>query len=209
MPRLDTQLAILARHAIDLTRAGEIVRSGASPGSVPWNEWRVSRLEDLYELAYLRVFIAWELFLESTFFRYLCGYRSRHGMATPVTGSYYPTVQSAETAVLAGNQYLLWHNPNKVVARCRSHMTLCFHELVFVSNLARLQCFADVRHRIAHGQKDAKNKFDTATMQLSGQRYLGAKAGRFLRDWSPGTSPRVRWIHSITQELIGLAGQIV
>src|SRR5712672_2619521 len=36
----------------------------------------LNKLELLYELAYLRFFIQWEVFLEQSFLRYLCGYSS-------------------------------------------------------------------------------------------------------------------------------------
>jgi hypothetical protein len=77
------------------------------------------------------------------------------------------------------------------------------------SNLARLEAFAAIRHRIAHGQDDAKTKFDAATMLLAGKRYYGSRPGSFLREFDASLTPSRRWIEIISNELVGLISQIV
>jgi hypothetical protein len=210
MPPFDAYMMQEAQVALGLAKAGEIARTGSTVGSPPWKEWRVSRLEALYELAYLRVFIAWETFLEISFYRYLCGHSSlKYGQATPVSGSYYPNVATAESAVLGTNTYLLWHNPGVVIARCQHHITTGRHETVCAANQAKLRQFGCIRHRIAHGQDDAKHKFDAVTRLLVGHSYPGSRPGRFLRDWVHGSTPPVRWLEAIIADFGLLAGQIV
>lgn len=209
MPRFDVQLLSQAQDAIDIINAGECVRSHCPYGSVPWAEWHVARLEALYELAYMRLFVHWELFLEASVHRYMCGYASLHGQAMMCGGAYYPTLQSAELAFLSGQQYFLWHNPVRVVNRCKLHITAGRHELVINSNRARLEWFGAIRHRIAHGNADARSKFDSATMNIAGRRYRGSRPGRFLRDWAPGAVLPTRWLKSIADELHSLATQII
>jgi hypothetical protein len=210
MPRLDLVLIKDGKAAIELARAGEIVRSTSIAGTPAWNEWPVSRLEALYELAFLRVFIQWEMFLEETFYRYLCGYASRYGQATLAgAASYYRTISAAEVSVLAGQPYIAWYNVATVEKRCKKHIKNGLHEKVFASSLARLRDFSAVRHRIAHGQKDAKAKFDAATMSLAKRVYPASRPGRFLRDWDSSRSPPVRWLESIVTDFGNLAGQIV
>src|SRR3954468_2679348 len=76
MPPLALRFAGAVTRAAGIAEAGEIVRASATPGSVVQRELRVSRLEALHEMAYLRIFVEWELFLEEAFFRSQCGYVS-------------------------------------------------------------------------------------------------------------------------------------
>jgi hypothetical protein len=211
MPRLDVAFGQEVKSAIDLTKAGERIRIVSGYGSELYKEWSPLRLEALYELAYLRSFVAWEWFLEATFLRYLCGFASpTHGQATMVSGRpFHRNIQAAETAVLAGQQFMLWHGPQKVVNRCAAHVLNGRHEQVINSRITRIQHFADIRHRVAHDRQDVRNKFDAATMALATRRYPGSRVGSFLRDWVPGSSPRLRWLDHITAELASLAAQIV
>lgn len=167
-----------------------------------------SNIETLHEFAYLRVFLAWEAFLEQTFFRYLCGYRNTVGQETIRNPSYCATLTDAENAVLGERDYVLWHNPQKVVSRAQTFFVRGRHEQVIRSNQARLELFAKVRHRIAHSQRHAKGQFDLASMALCGKRYSGSRPGRFLRDQLPTVSPPRSWLYEISTELVGLAFQI-
>lgn len=210
MPQLSGRLRQKIDDAIALARAGEMIRTAAGAGSPAWKQFHIARLELLYELALMRIFIEWELFLEETFFRYLCGYSSTFGVASPVSGTYYASLAAAEAAVLGSRHFVLWANPIAIVSRSRQFFppSGCRHEIVVASNTARLQDIAAVRHRIVHGQKDARLNFDTATMQLCGKRYQGARPGKFLRDWDSSSTPSKRWLESIGDELCGLASQI-
>jgi hypothetical protein len=185
VPQLSGRLRQKVDYAIGLARAGEIIRTAAGAGSPAWKQFHIARFELLYELALMRIFIEWELFLEGTFFRYLCGYSSAFGVATLVSGTYFSSLADAEAAVLGSRRsYVLWHNPTVVVSRSRQFFNASRHEVVVASSTARLENIAAVRHRIVHGQKDARLNFDTATMQLCGKRYRGARPGKFLRDWT-------------------------
>jgi len=74
LPPLGVRFAGDVDRALAIAQAGETIRAVAEKGSVAWKELGRGRLEALYEMAYLRLFIAWELFLEESFLRYLCGY---------------------------------------------------------------------------------------------------------------------------------------
>ena len=215
MPRLDRELSRKVQAALAIVRAGELARV-YGPVRVR-TEWSVSRLEALYELAYLRAFAAWEICLEAIFYRSLCGFASGAGQETLITGGYYPSVAAAEAAVLGNSNYLLWHNPQRVIDRCKRYIQSgapgcpAIQEKVLVSNLADLGDFANVRHRIVHDQTDAKRKFDAATLRLAGQTYRASRPGRFLRDWGPprsASAPR-RWLETIVYDLVGLTRQLV
>jgi hypothetical protein len=213
MPHFDRALSNQAQSAIGIVRAGEIAH--VSGGAAIRREWNVIRLEALYELAYLRVFAAWEAYLEAIFYRSLCGYASAAGQETLVRGSYYSNLAAAESAVLHGQSYVLWHNPQKVIDRCRkfiaSGLPGCpsIQETTISSNLTPLVNFAATRHRIVHDQVDAKRKFDTATLQIAGRTYPSSRPGRFLRDWDTSSLPRRRWLDITVTQLISLVSQIV
>jgi hypothetical protein len=209
MPPLAVQFRQRVSEALALARAGDL--AAAAPLGAPLrSEWHVARVELLYELAYLRIFVEWELFLEQTFLRYLCGYVSIGGHMYPsVAGGFCATLQTAETTILAGRPFALWHDPIRVITRARQFLSKCPHESVIASHTARLVDLAAVRHRIAHGQKDAKQKIDSATINLTGRRYRGARPGRFLRDWDHSGAPPRRWLSALGLELGNLAQQMV
>jgi hypothetical protein len=208
MPPLGVRFSREVNRALSLARAGELVRATSPSGSVAVREFSQSRLEALYEMAYLRVFMLWETFLEQSFLRYICGFAASAGPQS-LTGGTRRTLFDAEQAVLRGHDYVSWANPGSVEARCRHFIKYGLHEQIVSSNRSRLEWFASVRHRVAHPSAYAKGQFDTATMGLAGRRYRGSSPGRFLRDRTPGLPHRERWIREIGDELTSLARQIV
>jgi hypothetical protein len=207
MPPMAFQFGREVSRALAIAQAGEIIRSTAQRASVARRQLHQGRLEALYEMAYLRVFITWELFLDESFLRYLCGYMTSTG-APALLQSAFRTIVDARNAVLGAQKYVSWSDPNKVEHRLRTYIQNGSHELVIRSNRARLGAFAAVRHRIAHGSAHAHQQFDLATMMLAGRRYRGASPGRFLRDWNPHPTPDERWIQTLGTELKSLAKQI-
>tara|TARA_R110002049_G_scaffold189736_1_gene358337 strand:- start:407 stop:1057 length:651 start_codon:yes stop_codon:yes gene_type:complete len=212
MPKFDDVLISESVRATDLVVAGELARA-----QIPIKKyWRVTKLEDLYELAFLRVFVRWEICLEEVFLRSLCGYSSSAGVEVLTTGAtHFRSINLAKTAVYGSNNYLLWHNPRTVINRIRgfimprSATNPGQQEYVISSYISRLEHFAAIRHRIAHGQEDAKNKFDRASLAIAGRTYLGSKPGRLLRDPLPGVTPKQTYFETICSELCGLMSQMV
>lgn len=213
MPRFDLELYSQAQSAIAIAKAGEISRSYSE--ATIRKEWPMTRLEALYELAFLRVFAAWEMYMEAVFFGSLCGFASAAGQEQVVGGAYYSTISAAETAVLGGQHYLLWQNPQKVIDRCQKFIKAgagcpCVQETVFASSLTHLTHLASARHRIVHThQADAKSKFDAATAHIAGRTYPASRPGKFLRDWDTSTAPHRRWLEVLIGHLISLTAQVV
>jgi hypothetical protein len=215
MPRFDNALSLQAVEAISIVGAGESAHVSSSPSIR--KQWRIARLEALYELAYLRIFSTWEMYLEAVFYRSLCGYASVAGQEKLRRGSYYPDLASAEMAVLGGRMFLLWHNPQQVIDRCQAHIQSagtnagpCVQETVVASHLARLDHFSNMRHRIVHThQADAKNKFDAATTHLVGRTYPASRPGKFLREYDTSKTPPRHWLDVISEELNALLAQMV
>jgi hypothetical protein len=209
MPPMAASFRSLVGSAIALAEAGETIRSSSAVNSLAHHELTVQRLEALHEMAYLRIFVGWEEFLEATFLRLMCGYRTLSYVPVYVPGrTKQRTLATAELALFGGRDYLLWHNPYQVRNRGRDWFVGAPHELVISSTYARLEWLASLRHRVAHGSKDARRKADIATLGLCGRRFPAASAGRFLRSWNTNASPPERWLHTLGGELSGLATQI-
>ena len=214
MPRFDLHLLAVARTATAIVEAGELAH--VSSDNTVRKKWATTRLEALYELAYLRIFAAWESCLEGIFYRSLCGYASSAGREVIVGGAYYSSVAAAEAAVLPpGFSYTLWHSPTKVIRRCQQFIQSGtgggpdLQRTVLASNVTRLEYLSYARHRIVHDQADAKVKFNNATRSLVGRTYLASRPGKFLRDWDASGTARRRWLETLIQELTGLARQMV
>lgn len=172
-------------------------------------EISLTAIELTYELAYLRTFMAWEYFLEGTFYRLLCGYTRLGSQERPKGGAAFsPTIAAAAATVMAGRDYVLWHDVAKVIRRADTHLDPGNFRLVLASASGRLNHFAAVRHRIAHIQEHGQREFDKTTTALTGRRYRASRPGRFLRDWVPAAVPPKRWLHAISEELLGLAHQL-
>ena len=168
----------------------------------------VAKLEFAYELAYLRVFTAWEDFLEESFLRYMCGYEARHGQEQLIAGgTYNADLAKARTNLYRSRRYILWHNPGNVISRAQTYFQRSKHEIVLASMQGRIEHYAAIRHRVVHAH--AEVNFDLATMALAGRRFRGSRPGRFLRAAVPHSTTPMRWIDQIVLDFRGLAHQIV
>jgi hypothetical protein len=207
---LAAQFRQSVNDAIDLAQIGETAKAEALRTSQTFRNLHPVRLEALYELAYLRIFVSWEVFIEEAFLRYLCGYHSSRGITpTLIQGvSFSTSLATAEARILGNQAYVLWHNPQRVVARASTYFQISEIGTTVASYQADLENLAAVRHRISHGQDDARNKFDAATIALAAKRYRGSRPGAFLRDFA-SHAPPVRWLEKLGNDLIAVAGQIV
>jgi|GEM_PF-2488070 len=210
LPELADEFAAEIRKAEQLTCGLEAARIVLNSRSRSQSHIALASLELTYELAFLRVFLAWEVFLEQTFVRLLCGYVTPSGNQEPLLPgiSYYRTMAAAEVALLRGQQFKAWYNPNHVISRASSFFARGNFELVIASKQSDLENFAAIRHRIAHAQEHARRNFDAATMSLAARRYRASRPGRFLRDFRSRSVPPTRWLFSISSDLLGLARQI-
>lgn len=214
MPPLAASFSREVDQWLDLARSGEIIRVAAAGNPVVLHELRPARLEALYEVAYLRIFLSWEVYLEETFHRLLRGYSvaaagtAMAGVPYTLRQRPYRSLADASNAVLGGNSYVSWASPELVIKRSRRFISSGPHEMVCQSALARLRPFTDVRNRIAHSSTSAVTAFDAATTTLVGHRYRGSSPGRFLREWDTVSTPRQRMLTVLGQELVSLATQI-
>src|SRR5690606_15499846 len=74
----------------------------------------------LYEAAYLRMFVAWEDYLDRAFVYLLCGRHHADGIEPLRPGvSYAKTLSESQQLAYGGRDFALWHNPEKVIERAR------------------------------------------------------------------------------------------
>ena len=207
LPSLELQFAADVDCSVELAEAGERIRANSELGSVGRRELPIARVEAIYEIAYLRMFLLWEDFLEQSFLRYICGFASGVGVANLLNPK-FKTIGDAERAVLGARDFVSWANPNHVTKRSENYMVKGPHEVVIASNLARLEAFNSIRNRIAHSSSFARRQFDGAVISLVGHRYAASSAGRFLRDTAVSQPVPERWLSHIGRELKSLALQV-
>lgn len=197
---LVAQLSSRVSEARDLAQAAE----GSS-------SFLYTRRLYIYEAAYLLAFSAWENMLEQCFLRFLCGYGNGTGVPAR-TGTWIraSNVTNANITLLAGKQFLLWHNPAIVVARSKGYFAMGPHEVVLTSALSEVEDFAAIRHYVAHRNHDTELKFQSAATRLTGAPIQGGRAGRLLRSTTtdPVTGAQVTWLERIAADLERYALQI-
>jgi len=212
MPRQMPALALSFRtqkdEALGLAEAAERIRVSVASSPSLRQELTLNRIHLIYEMSFLRFFALWETFLEESFLRYLCGYVNSNGPQTLLTSGTSKNLHDAKALLFGNRQFLLWHNPKQVTDRCKSYFHRGLHDAVISSSHARLEWFSSIRHRIAHDQDDAKNKFDLACINLCGRRFSASRPGPLLREWTTVGGQRTRWLNAIGNELCDLADQI-
>lgn len=206
MPAIATQFIASAASAATIPVEIQSLRTAVTPAYR--NVLRPTRIDALYELAYLRAFASWEAFLEDAVLHMMCGFVS------PIYAPIFPpgmrrslTLTNARATLFGARDYLLWHNPSRIEKQAGKVLAASPIELVVKSNAARLEAFAAIRHRIAHQSDDAETKFDKASMTLIGRRLPGSRAGRLLSTNDPAY-PGLTFLQSIVQELGALSLQI-
>lgn len=143
---------------------------------------RVSRIqiEIITELAFLRIFIAWENFLEESFVRYAVGAESPSG--------YRPTrliepknMSHALDLISSGREYVIWNSASEIISRAERY----FREGEPFKNAIQgassdLNDMNTIRNRIAHKSPSSKNKFNDFVRRKFGYGRRGMTPGRFL-----------------------------
>jgi hypothetical protein len=207
LPRFDRELGqevSFAMAYVARLEQAKIELSSVGQRTIPTGD-----LEYSYELAFLRIFGAWETLLEDSLIRLICGYHHSGGQEPLAPGvAYLSNVANARMALLQGRPFRQWYDPAQILARAQRFFIGSRYELVIASAQARVSHFASIRHRIAHVQSHARAQFDNATMSLNGKRYPGSRPGRFLREWHPSFVPPRRWLDIASSELVGLGHQI-
>ena len=201
-------------EAVQLVRAAELVRTAVPVHSHARRGFSFRQIEAMYELAYLRVFASWEVFLEESFLRLMCGYQSA-GVCHQTSAPAPRRIEDARVAVLGGRSFKPWHDPTIIVNRTAVFFVATAlpqvpHHVVVGSALVLIKDFSAIRHHVAHLTDDTCVKYHAATMRLCGARF-GRRAGRFLRSEHVDAVSGLhsRWLDRICVDLKALASQFL
>jgi hypothetical protein len=207
LPRILEGFVAETERSLEVVASTETLWLTAPPTSEVRKQLKVPQLEALYESVYLRIFASWENALDDLVIHYMADYSSGEYVPKRVSGKASRTLKAARKELYAGKDYLLWHNPNQVVARVKKVLEGCPVETVVANSSTELGYFAALRHRVAHDSPDTKEKFKTAAMALCGVEHRSV--GRMLRsaDNTDPLNPR-KWLLMIRERLVVLVGEM-
>lgn len=209
MPNLGTKCVDEFNNTLTIAAATETLWLTAPPASVVRQQLKVQQMEALYEATFLRIFSAYESFLEDSLAHFMAGYATSTHSPVAASGSQiHSTIKGAIATLYNGRRYLLWHDVGTTIRRSQKHLDQCPIEVVLTGNQSKLEDYARIRHHIAHNSRDSGQQFQAAAMALTGNRH-GGKPGRLLRSADisdPLNQPK--WIRSIVDDMAATVLQI-
>jgi hypothetical protein len=139
-----------------------------------------AELESIAEMVFLRMFLAWEHFLEQSFLSYMCGRKDRKVKIQCFV--VFPSIQHAANLIIPeGRRYAEWSEPEIVRQRAERYFK---DGEPFKSALGgvsgQVEEMRKVRNSIAHKSKHAREKFEQVVRQALGTVPRGITPGAFL-----------------------------
>jgi hypothetical protein len=170
----------------------------------------IRRREEFAGLGLLKIQIAWEIFLEEAFTRYMCGAESPSGFRPALNGTRKKNIEAARADLLGtGRSYLNWSSAN-TTRRAMGHFQ---NGEPFVTSLSAvnnlLEEMAGIRNRFAHSSQHAARVFAAIVRVRLGFVPRGMTVGRFLLtpiSGLQGSGPR--YIDLYGNSLLGAARAI-
>ena len=166
------------------------------------------RRDSLTELAFFRVFSAWEAFLEETFILYMLGQHAPRGRRVRRYG-FPPNEDAAYEWVADGRDYAKW-TPDHVKPRAKrlfrdgrpfEAALTSHHNLLFQLKI--------VRNAIAHDSANARQKFEDLVRNELRALPPNTTPGSFLLTIKPRTAPPVSFLEFYFDEIAEVADKIV
>lgn len=162
-----------------------------------------------YELAFLRVVLSWEQFLEQCAIEFLMGKSTQSGYAEPLAQAVSRSRGDANTTLLAGASFVTWANPHKACGALDrvlgSNHAVSRMSALLRANVSLLEDIAAIRNRIAHASDASDQAFKAAVIRLSSSPALATSPGHFLRGMDGSSNPPRRYIESLASALISLS----
>ena len=202
------ELGSTIQTALELARRAPTLHWDDGAGSL--ERIGIRRVENVAELAMLRVQLGWETFLEDVFVRYMCGARTAAGFAPVLLGPRQRTLGDAMATLLGGQPYLNWSIVN-TLNRAATHFNAGapFSTTLAVVRTAVIE-FNAIRNRIAHSSEFSRNEFRSVVLNHLGYVPRGMSSGRFLLTTIPGSgTPGTRFIDDYALKLLGASALIV
>lgn len=165
------------------------------------------QLEMIEEMAFLRIFVAWESFLEESFIRYAVGATSLSGYA-PIVLTRAQNIGHALDLVSSNRDYASWNSASEVISRS----ALYFkdgepYRSALEPALIELDEMNTIRNRITHKSNRSKSKFNAFVRRKFGHGVHGMTPGRFLLTSQPNPPPHTFLDYYI--EVIRIASSMI
>jgi hypothetical protein len=192
--RLGTALNTFARtlkEARDL--ADDALQWAIPPAPGSRAQITTQRRDLLTEIAFLRAFTGWEIFLEETFLLYLLGHQPPKGPPPRRYG--FPQDKNAASEWCSdGKPYANW-NATEVRKRAKRWFKDGKpFELALQSQQSRLDQLATIRNAIAHESSAARTKFENVVRTELQALPPGITVGGFLLTLQPNSNPPLSYL---------------
>jgi hypothetical protein len=180
--------------------------SRAGAGSRP--QITLQRRDTFVELAFLRAFTAWEIFLEDTFLLYLVGHKAPRA-ARPNRRGFPQDRFAASEWCTDGKEYAKWSVGD---VRRRADRWLENGEPfspVLQGQQSRLEQLITIRNAIAHESSAARGKFENLVRRELQALPTNTTVGSFLISIMPATTPPASFMEFYMNQLEKAARSIV
>jgi hypothetical protein len=208
-PRLHTALTSFSRSIKDARELANDAHKWSIP-LAPGARAQITlqRRDTLTEMAFLRAFTSWEVFLEQAFVLYLLGHRPPKG-APPRRYGFPPTPAAAAEWCLEGRNYAKWN-----AADVQRKANQWFKDgkpftPILQARQSHLKQLVTIRNAIAHESSEAKAKFEALVRDELGALPPGTSVGNFLMTTKPTSTPPISFMEFYLTQIEGVAMTIV
>jgi len=209
--KLRTVLADFLQSLQDCRRLADDAYLWSAPGAHGTRPYiSLRRRDSIVEMAFLRTFLAWEVFVEESFILYLCGQKPPRGRA-PFRHAFPSNLEVAIKWVIPeGRAYARWNVVGDVSQRAERF----FRDgrpfaAVLRGNQNVLDETLTIRNAIAHRSTSARLKFENLVRPKLGTLPPKLTVGGFLGTTAPGSSPPVSFLEFYVGKVDLAARQIV
>lgn len=167
-----------------------------------------TRRDSMVELAFLRVFLAWESFLEEAFILFMLGRAPASGQA-PARFVNPPNRPIARDLVAEGRPFPKW-----TADEVRRRASRFFRggrpfETALKASQQTLQDLNTIRNAVAHDSEDSWEKFKTLVRRELKTLPLGLTVGKYLDSARPGVTPPSTFMEHYLTTIVIVAEKIV
>jgi hypothetical protein len=166
------------------------------------------RRDTFVEVAFLRAFTGWEIFLEDTFLLYLIGHKAPRAPA-PIRCGFPATRDAASEWCTDGKEYAKWNVADVQRRADRWLKGGAPYTPVFQGQQNNMNKMITIRNAIAHESSAARGKFETLVRNELGALPPNTTVGNFLVTTVPNTTPPVSFMESYLDKLEFAARSIV
>jgi hypothetical protein len=190
----------------------ERLASDADKWSVPGSKPHISRnrAESMIELAYLRGYLAWEVFLEESFVLYSMGLKAPRQRRPPPRYTFPPSRELAKRWLREGRDYAKWDAPAVLLRAERYFQKGEPFQTPLRSRQSTLQEAKTIRNAIAHESDKAWDSFvGLARRESGGALPPNVTVGKFLTAPKQNASPPISVLEYYLDVLERVAEDIV